>query len=116
MQNSAPAAVSVIFLIEYPFPSPPRETLSFRFQCLALQRQKPKTGLGPTGEVRLDEGGRNAASDEDYHNFKEWGIEIKVKFREGSSLQVLSARVQSGGERSVSTIMYLMAMQELMVR
>ena len=48
-------------------------------------------------------------------NFKDWGIQIRVKFREASKLQALSARVQSGGERSVSTIMYLMALQELMV-
>lgn len=48
-------------------------------------------------------------------NFKDWGIEIRVSFREGHKLQVLSARVQSGGERSVSTIMYLMALQGMMV-
>lgn len=50
-----------------------------------------------------------------YGNFREWGIEIRVSFREGHKLQVLSARVQSGGERSVSTIMYLMALQGMMV-
>ena len=48
-------------------------------------------------------------------NFEDWGVEIRVKFRESSNLQVLDARVHSGGERSVSTIMYLMAMQDLMV-
>jgi len=42
-------------------------------------------------------------------------MQIRVKFREKSDLQVLSAQVHSGGERSVSTIMYLMAMQGLMV-
>lgn len=50
-----------------------------------------------------------------YGNFKDWGIEIRVSFRENHQLQVLSARVQSGGERSVSTIMYLMALQDMMV-
>lgn len=50
-----------------------------------------------------------------YGNFIEWGIEIRVAFRENHKLQVLSARVQSGGERSVSTIMYLMALQDMMV-
>jgi hypothetical protein len=48
-------------------------------------------------------------------SFKDWGIEIRVSFRENTKAQVLSARVQSGGERSVSTIMYLMALQEMMV-
>ena len=80
--------------------------------------------------------------------YKKWGIEIRVSFREGVKAQVLSAQVQyvfffghstlssllciiasltivslipnflccrSGGERAVSTIMYLMALQELMV-
>ena len=58
----------------------------------------------------------NGAVEENHlGNFKEWGVEIRVKFREKSELQVLSAQVHSGGERSVSTIMYLMAMQNMMV-
>jgi hypothetical protein len=69
--------------------------------------------------VKLTKGdGDRRRSDEDDSfagNFKDWGIQIRVKFREASKLQTLSARVQSGGERSVSTIMYLMALQELMV-
>jgi len=48
-------------------------------------------------------------------NFKDWGIEIRVSFRKDSKTQILTAHVQSGGERSVSTIMYLMALQEMMV-
>jgi hypothetical protein len=61
-------------------------------------------------------GNSNATqSEENLGNFKEWGVEILVKFREKSNLQVLSAQVHSGGERSVSTIMYLMAMQNMMV-
>lgn len=57
----------------------------------------------------------NDTGEENLGNFKEWGIQIRVKFREASDLQVLSAQVHSGGERSVSTIMYLMAMQNMMV-
>jgi structural maintenance of chromosomes protein 5 len=34
-----------------------------------------------------------------------------VKFREAEELQVLNAQRQSGGERSVSTILYLVALQ-----
>lgn len=48
------------------------------------------------------------------HNFKNWGVEIRVRFRQAGTLQVLSAQRHSGGERSVSTIMYMMALQELM--
>lgn len=69
--------------------------------------------MGCTGEVRLKKG----ISDEGTigkGNFKDWGIEILVSFREGAKAQVLSAERHSGGERSVSTIMYLMALQDLM--
>lgn len=63
--------------------------------------------------MHLTRGG--SENEENPRNFKDWGIEIRVKFREKSKLQVLSSQVHSGGERSVSTIMYLMALQELMV-
>ena len=70
--------------------------------------------LGCTGEVALTKG-ELADNEDKYGNFKDWGIEIRVSFRDGVKPSVLSARVQSGGERSVSTIMYLMALQEMMV-
>jgi chromosome segregation ATPase len=69
--------------------------------------------LGCTGEVGLTKG--DPEDDSEYGNFNHWGVEIRVSFRENAKPQVLSARVQSGGERSVSTIMYLMALQEMMV-
>ncbi|KXS17350.1 P-loop containing nucleoside triphosphate hydrolase protein [Gonapodya prolifera JEL478] len=62
--------------------------------------------IGCAGQVRLHE---------DQKNFETWGIEILVKFRDSESLQVLSPARQSGGERSVSTILYLMSMQELAI-
>lgn len=46
-------------------------------------------------------------------DFSKWGIEIRVKFRAGESLQLLEGHRQSGGERSVSTMLYLMALQTL---
>lgn len=69
--------------------------------------------LGCTGEIKLKKG--EPADEEEYGNFKDWGIEIRVSFREGIKPAVLSAQRQSGGERSVSTIMYLMALQDMMV-
>jgi len=69
------------------------------------------------GEVRLYTGGHEDDGNEGEnvrYNFKDWGIEILVKFREQSAFQVLSAQTHSGGERSVSTIMYLMGLQNLM--
>lgn len=47
------------------------------------------------------------------NNFDKYGIQIKVKFRAKDSLHVLTPFHQSGGERSVSTMLYLMALQEL---
>ena len=57
--------------------------------------------IGCAGEVKLHE-------DDDFDKF---AIHIKVKFREEEQLQLLTAHRQSGGERSVSTILYLIAIQ-----
>ena len=59
--------------------------------------------IGCAGEVGVHK-------DED---FELWSIQIKVKFRENETLQILDSHRQSGGERSVSTIFYLMALQSL---
>lgn len=69
------------------------ETFSRNFQEMAV-----------AGEVSLDEHG---------NQFDTYGILIKVKFRQAGQLQVLSAHHQSGGERSVSTILYLVSLQDL---
>ncbi|KAL5543600.1 hypothetical protein UlMin_007384 [Ulmus minor] len=69
------------------------KTFSRNFQEMAV-----------AGEVSLDE------HDMDFDQF---GILIKVKFRETGELKVLSAHHQSGGERSVSTILYLVSLQDL---
>lgn len=69
------------------------ETFSHNFQEMAV-----------AGEVSLDEQGMD---------FDKFGILIKVKFRQSGQLQVLSAHHQSGGERSVSTILYLVSLQDL---
>uniref|UniRef100_UPI00358F1C96 structural maintenance of chromosomes protein 5-like n=1 Tax=Myxine glutinosa TaxID=7769 RepID=UPI00358F1C96 len=49
-------------------------------------------------------------SKEEYDTY---GIRIQVKFRSASKLQELTQYHQSGGERSVSTMLYLLALQEL---
>ncbi|KAG9258725.1 structural maintenance of chromosome complex subunit SmcA [Emericellopsis atlantica] len=46
-------------------------------------------------------------------DFDLWAIDILVKFRESEELQQLTAHRQSGGERAVSTIFYLMALQSM---
>ncbi|KAG5918449.1 hypothetical protein E4U42_006848 [Claviceps africana] len=55
------------------------------------------------GEVRVHK-------DED---FSQWALDIMVKFRENEALQQLTAHRQSGGERAVSTIFFLMALQSM---
>ncbi|GAA6029928.1 hypothetical protein JCM8097_009173 [Rhodosporidiobolus ruineniae] len=65
--------------------------------------------LGLLGEVRL-------AQHEDYDK---WGIEIMVSFRDRAeqtqdvTLHVLSGHRQSGGERALTTVTYLLALAEL---
>lgn len=46
-------------------------------------------------------------------DFTNWAIHISVKFREQEPLSLLDSHRQSGGERAVSTIFYLMALQSL---
>ncbi|KAM0674999.1 Structural maintenance of chromosomes protein 5 [Gurleya vavrai] len=50
--------------------------------------------------------------DLDYHK---WKINILVRFREQEGLMQLSSGRQSGGEKSVSTILFLLALQNLSV-
>ena len=45
------------------------------------------------------------------HDFSRYSVKISVKFRDSEELQVLNAQRQSGGERSVSTMLYLMSLQ-----
>ncbi|KAJ8603738.1 hypothetical protein CTAYLR_000256 [Chrysophaeum taylorii] len=56
---------------------------------------------GARGDVEIAEG----------ETYDRWGLQIQVAFRDGAPLSKLQAHVQSGGERSVSTIMFLMALQ-----
>lgn len=60
------------------------------------------------GEVRLDP---DPDANPTFSEFDKFGVQIKVKFRDNEQLQDLNAQRQSGGERSVSTMLYLMALQ-----
>ncbi|KAL8798941.1 MAG: hypothetical protein Q9182_006263 [Xanthomendoza sp. 2 TL-2023] len=59
--------------------------------------------IGCAGEVGV-------GKDDDFEN---WSIKILVKFRESEPLTPLDSHRQSGGERAVSTIFYLMSLQSL---
>lgn len=68
--------------------------------------QKFKTFFGAlqcAGEVILSE----------HEDYDKWGIDIKVQFRMSDDLKRLSSSYQSGGEKSVSTILYLLSLQGL---
>ncbi|OQS06867.1 structural maintenance of chromosomes protein 5 [Thraustotheca clavata] len=60
--------------------------------------------IGCVGEIYLNQ--------ED-NDISKWGIERRAQFRANTSLTRMTAEEQSGGEKSVGTIMYLMALQSL---
>ena len=62
--------------------------------------------LGFAGEVGLTAGHHE-------NDFQNYGLAVRVKFRDSESLQELTAHRQSGGERSVATALYMLALQEL---
>ena len=47
------------------------------------------------------------------YDYEKYAIEIWVKYRESQDLSLLTATQQSGGERSVATILYLISIQDL---
>ncbi|KAK5579849.1 hypothetical protein RB653_009537 [Dictyostelium firmibasis] len=59
------------------------------------------------GEVHL---GFDEQHPDDYSKYF---VDIRVKFRNEDSLKTLNAQLQSGGERSVSTMLYLISLQDL---
>ncbi|KAI0030174.1 P-loop containing nucleoside triphosphate hydrolase protein [Vararia minispora EC-137] len=58
--------------------------------------------IGCAGEIELTE----------HEDYDKWAITIRVKFRDNEQLQQLTAHRQSGGERSLTTILYLMSLTE----
>jgi len=50
---------------------------------------------------------------EQHEDFSKWGLTVWVKFRQEDVLHQLNAHTQSGGERSVSTMLYLISLQDL---
>ena len=57
--------------------------------------------IGCAGEVQI-------IRDDDYHK---WGLQLLVKFRDHEALAPLTCHRQSGGEKSVSIILYLLSLQ-----
>lgn len=65
---------------------------------------KKFVAVASAGEVRLDK----AES-----GIKDWRLELLVKFRDDHELRVLDGVTESGGERAVSTIFYMLSLQGL---
>ncbi|CCD22998.1 DNA repair ATPase SMC5 NDAI_0A08450 [Naumovozyma dairenensis CBS 421] len=57
-------------------------------------------------------GSAGAVNLEKPHRFADWKVEIMVKFRDNATLKKLDSHTQSGGERAVSTVLYMIALQE----
>ena len=66
-------------------------------------RNFAEIGKGCAGEIRLHEADK-------YEDFE---VQIWLKFRAQSELALLTSSHQSGGERSVATILYLISIQDL---
>lgn len=60
-----------------------------------------------------DVDGGDGAAGIDGTDFENWAVQVFVKFRENEQLALLTSQRQSGGERAVSTVFYLMALQSL---
>ncbi|KAF8437175.1 hypothetical protein L210DRAFT_2358298 [Boletus edulis BED1] len=58
--------------------------------------------IGCAGEIRVSP----------HEDYDKWAIDILVKFRDKEKLQLLTGQRQSGGERSLTTILYLMSLTE----
>eukprot|EP00096_Caligus_rogercresseyi_P001121 TRINITY_DN11753_c0_g1_i1.p1 TRINITY_DN11753_c0_g1~~TRINITY_DN11753_c0_g1_i1.p1 ORF type:complete len:354 (+),score=130.39 TRINITY_DN11753_c0_g1_i1:106-1062(+) len=63
--------------------------------------------MGYAGQIQLKVPDERNNFEDDY------GIEIYVKYRENVRLAKLTPHMQSGGERSVATALYMMSLQEL---
>ncbi|CDS01233.1 hypothetical protein, partial [Sporisorium scitamineum] len=70
---------------------------------VSKQFSKAFDDMGLAGELRIVEDA----------DFEKWKLEIMVKFRNAEELAPLSAQHQSGGERTLSTIMYIMSLLQL---
>lgn len=82
---------------------PWQEELGDMVEKMSQTFQKNFITVASDGQVRLVK----------LERFQDWKLEILVKFRENSELKVLDHQSQSGGERAVSTIFFIMSLQGL---
>ncbi|XP_070501492.1 structural maintenance of chromosomes protein 5 [Chironomus tepperi] len=63
--------------------------------------------MGFVGEVELIR--------KEEHDYNDYGIQIRVQYRDNEKLQALNRHVQSGGERAVAIAIYTLSLQHLTV-
>ncbi|XP_058459192.1 structural maintenance of chromosomes protein 5 [Malaya genurostris] len=63
------------------------------------------TTMGFSGEVEITRNGER--------DYEEYGIQIRVKYRNTEKLQALDRHVQSGGERAVAIAIYTLSLQHI---
>ncbi|CEP63655.1 DNA repair ATPase SMC5 LALA0_S08e07580g [Lachancea lanzarotensis] len=91
---------------------------------LRLQMQEKRTSLEPFLDTTVSRISRNfselfknvgsagAVQLEKPVLYTEWEMNIMVKFRDSAPLKKLDFHTQSGGEKAVSTVLYMVALQE----
>ncbi|CAH1154399.1 unnamed protein product [Phaedon cochleariae] len=62
--------------------------------------------MGCAGEISICTGDNDK-------DFSQYGISIKVTYRNGEPLQELNSNIQSGGERAVATAAFMLSLQKL---
>lgn len=75
--------------------------LTSMIQKISVSFNRNFTKVACDGQVELAKNER----------FKDWRLQILVKFRQESELKILDHQSQSGGERAVSTIFFIMSLQ-----
>ncbi|GMM34370.1 DNA repair ATPase [Saccharomycopsis crataegensis] len=83
---------------------PWEERLDNLVQNISKNFSKKFVAVASAGEVILNK----AAT-----GLKDWKLELLVKFRDEGELRVLDPFIQSGGERAVSTIFFMLSLQGL---
>ena len=76
-------------------------------QVISAKFERFFAKIGSAGKIDL------GIPSQDSRDFSAYTLNIWVKFREAEELQRLTGQRQSGGEKSVSTILYLLSLQEL---
>jgi len=79
------------------------ENLSSLIDKISRKFSDYMKNISCAGEVRIHK-------EDDYDK---WGVQILVKFRANQPLAILDSHRQSGGERSVATMLYLISLHDL---